>query len=437
MKKYSFLLFVLLSLSISAQNIRTGYHSNSFGLRSSSNPSAFPEAKFVLGFPGLSNLNIGLQIPFSLNESLVVGSDDSLRVSLPKITSNLMENNLISYSLRNQLFHFGMKVGAKKEVFIYIGDEMVLDAGIQFSDKFINYLSKGNAACLNQQMNFDAQKVQFTSYNSFYMGTAVKINKDLEVGARIKFLHGIANVTFDKFNLGFYTDSISSPIYATTLSSDVSILSSGQGAIDDTLEFDPLKNSGFAFDIGATYNFTEKLSASFALNDIGSINWEESNNKLYTTEGVVDFEFSGLTQSSSGAEDLSVQMEEIVDSLITIMEPKQTVGSYSTKLNPNLFIGLSYIINSKHSFSGLYHRRKSIDNVLNTMSLGYQYNLGKSIQLLASGQFINGVSTLASGVVWSPGMVQMHLILDNILAADVFDAKSLFIQFGFSFHFVK
>ena len=69
MKKYTFLLFVLVSLSISAQNISTGYHSNSFGLRSSSNPSAFPETKFVLGFPGLSNLNIGLQVPLSLNET--------------------------------------------------------------------------------------------------------------------------------------------------------------------------------------------------------------------------------------------------------------------------------------------------------------------------------------------------------------------------------
>jgi hypothetical protein len=437
MKKYTFLLFVLVSLSISAQNISTGYHSNSFGLRSSSNPSAFPETKFVLGFPGLSNLNIGLQVPLSLNETLVVGSDDSLRVSLPKMTSNLLENNLISHSLRNQLFHFGMKVGAKKKVFIYIGDELVLDAGIQFSDKFINYLSKGNAAFLNQQMSFDAQKLKFTSYNSFYLGSAVKVNEDLEVGARIKFLNGIANVTFDKFNLGFYTDSTSSPIYTTTLSSDVMIQTSGQGAIEDTLEFDPMKNFGFAIDFGASYSFSEKLSASFALNDIGTIHWEESNNKLYSTNGVVDFEFSGLTQSSSDAEDLELQMEEIVDSLITIMEPQETVGAYSTKLNPNLFIGLSYTLNSKHSFSGLYHRRKSIDEVLNTISLGYQYNLGKSIQLLASGQFINGVGTLASGVVWSPGVVQMHLLLDNILAADVFDAKSLFIQFGISFYFGK
>ena len=31
----------------------------------------------------------------------------------------------------------------------------------------------------------------------------------------------------------------------------------------------------------------------------------------------------------------------------------------------------------------------------------------------------------------------MHLILDNMLAADLFDAKNLFLQLGFSFQFGK
>ena len=68
MKKYLFLFVAMLSLNTAAQNVLTGYHSNAFTLQSSSNPSAFPEANFVLGFPGLSNLSYGLQWPLSLNE---------------------------------------------------------------------------------------------------------------------------------------------------------------------------------------------------------------------------------------------------------------------------------------------------------------------------------------------------------------------------------
>ena len=435
MKKYIVLLLTLFSWSLSAQNIITGYHSKAFTLQSSSNASAFPEANYVLGFPGLSSLSFGIQTPLSLNESLIKGDDDSLRVSLPLISSNLSDLNLFSLSFREQLIHFGMKVGAKKNIYIYIGDELIVDAGTQFSDKFMNYFSKGNAQFLNQQMNFVSQKIDFTSYNSFYIGSAVKVNEKLEVGARIKFLNGIANVTSNKLNLGFYTDSTTSPIYTTTLTSDVLIQTSGQGAVSDTLEFDPSKNTGFAFDIGASYKFSEQLSASFALNDIGSINWESSNNKLYSTEGLKEFVFSGLTQTSYGAEDLELQMEEIVDSLMNTIEPKELSGAYKTTLNPNLFLGVSYDLSSKHNFSGLYHRKKRIDKSINIFSLGYQFNLGSTFQILASGQIMDGVNTIGSGFVWTPGPVQMHLIVDNILMADVFDFKRAFIQMGLSFHF--
>jgi hypothetical protein len=435
MKKYIFLIVCLLGINLSAQSVLTGYHSNSFMLQSSANASVFPEANFVLGFPGLSTLSYSLQWPLSLNELFEKGSDDSLRLSLPLLNSNLLEHNLLSTSFRNQLFQIGFKVGVKKNIFVYAGDELVVDAGMQFSDKFMSYLTQGNANFLNQQMDFNSEKVEITSYNSFYIGSALKVNEELEVGARVKFLKGIANIHTNKFKLGFYTDSTASPVFATTLNADVLLQTSGQGAVNDTIDFDVMLNNGFAIDLGASYKFTEQLSASFAINDIGSIKWAEYNNALYTTDGEVDFVFTGLTQSSSGAEDLQAQMEEISDSLMSIMEPKEIKGSYKTKLNPSLYLGVSYDLNDKHHFSGLYHRKQNIAKAMNVFSLGYQFQLAKSLQLLASCQTIGGVGAIGTGFVWSPSLLQMHFVLDNILVTDVFDAKNFFLQMGLSFHF--
>ena len=70
-------------------------------------------------------------------------------------------------------------------------------------------------------------------------------------------------------------------------------------------------------------------------------------------------------------------------------------------------------------------------------NLGYQYQVAESLQLLTSYQNFNGLSNLGTGFVWSPGVLQMHLILDNMLAADLFDAKNLFLQLGFSLQFGK
>ena len=132
---------------------------------------------------------------------------------------------------------------------------------------------------------------------------------------------------------------------------------------------------------------------------------------------------------------MQAQIENLTDSLLNKMQPHESFGEYSTKLRPSLYTGLSYELDDKHIFSALYNRKKVIDKSINAFSLGYQFQLSKSIQLLASCQTIAGVGAIGTGFVWNPGLLQMHFVLDNILVADVFDAKNFFLQMGLSFHF--
>ncbi len=432
MRKYIFVLLSIVALSLSAQNIHSGYHSNAFILNSNSNPASFPEAKVVIGFPGLSNFSLGLQSPLSFNELFEKGEDDSLRLNIPSVPSFLGENDALLLNARNQLFYFGLKVGKKKNIFAYMGDEIVADIGIKLSTNLFDYLMQGNAQFLNRQMNFKDERLNVSVYNSFYIGVSSIINNKLNVGSRIKLLNGIANVNTDYLNLGIYTDSTSIPIFQTTMLANYNIMTSGL-----TSSSDPLLNSGFAIDLGASYKFNKKFEFSFAINDLGSINWEEVNNEFYTTDGEVEFIIDGLIQSSSGDEDLEAQLEEILDSLTITMEPILTTGSYKTKLNSSVFLGVAYTLNKQHSFSLLFHTRNNLDSRLNVFNLGYQFQVTESLELLASYQNFNGLSNLGTGFVWSPGALQMHLILDNILAADLFDAKNLFLQLGFSIQFGK
>jgi len=391
----------------------------------------------VLGFPAFSNVNLGMQWPLSLNDFLQKQTDDSLHFNLPLLRSNLKNQNILNSSFRTQLFHFGFKVGKKKNVFVYVGDELVVDAGMQFSNKLVDYLTQGNASFINQRMVFDSQKIELTTYNSFYLGTAIKVNKKLEIGARIKILRGIANIHTQKLKFSAFTDSTSSPIFSTALSSDILIQTSGRGAADKSLSFDPKLNKGFAIDLGASYVFTDQFTASIALNDIGSINWDKSNNNLFTTNGEKEFEIVGLSQSSAGGEDLLAQIETLSDSLLLTLQPAEALGAYSTKLNPKFFLGLSYSLTSKHSFSALYNWRRNLSKGASAISLGYQFQLVNSLELLTSLSRFSKNTSLAAGFVWSPGPVQLHVLVDNIMFVDLFNAKSLFLQFGLSFRFGK
>jgi len=125
MRKYIFVLLSIVTLSLSAQNIHSGYHSNAFILNSNSNPAAFPEAKVVIGFPALSHFSLGLQSPLSLNELYEKGEDDSLRLNIPSVPSFLGEKDALLLNARNQLFIWVLKLG-KRKIFLLTSETKLL-----------------------------------------------------------------------------------------------------------------------------------------------------------------------------------------------------------------------------------------------------------------------------------------------------------------------
>lgn len=434
--------FILVSLAviasnIQAQDIHTGYHSNSFLLQSSVNPAIFPQANTIVSFPMLANTSYNFQLPFSLNEILEKGNDDSLRISLPHIASNTSKHNILHGNISRNLFFIGLKVGKKKDIFAYIGDDIYGSFGMNLSGNFIDYLAKGNASFLNNQQYFDDERFEVLAYNKLYLGASYMINNQWNVGARLNFLTGLVNIHSNKMSIGLYTDSTSSPIYQTTISTDMLIQTSGIGLTTDSLEFNPIANRGFSLDLGTSYKYSDEWTFSLAVKDLGAINWSEENSKLYDTEGESSFVIEGLTQTSSGGEDLIDQMEGILDSLTSHLELVGLNKSYKTKLNSNIYLGAHYTLSTKHQFSALFHRTKRMDQGFTVFSLAYHNQLTKSFELLGSYRNLNGINNLGTGFVWNSNAMQLHFIVDNILVFDVFDAKSFAYQFGLSFHFGK
>jgi len=92
-------------------------------------------------------------------------------------------------------------------------------------------------------------------------------------------------------------------------------------------------------------------------------------------------------------------------------------------------------LNDQHSFSFLFNSKKKFDTQFNVYSFGYQFQMAESFQLLTSYQNLSGISNIGAGFVWSPGPLQIHMILENILVADVFDAKNLSVQMGLILNF--
>ena len=56
-------------------------------------------------------------------------------------------------------FLFWFESWEKKNIFAYLGDEIVADLGLKLSTNLFDYLTQGNAQFLNRQMNFKDERL--------------------------------------------------------------------------------------------------------------------------------------------------------------------------------------------------------------------------------------------------------------------------------------
>ena len=441
MKKIIILIFFLVYNFSFSQNIHTGFYSNAHILKLDANPSIFPDKDFVISLPFL-NSNFSFNSPITFNNFFLNDNNDSLKINLPHILSNLDKNEINIFSSRIDIlnFHIGFKFGNKKKYYVYISDKLINDFSLQFSNKFINFISNGNASSLNKINSFNNEKFNNLSYNSLNLGFAYSDNKNFSIGTRFKFLNGLINIDSRKLNLNSYTDSLSNPIYQTTLTSNILLNTSGINSYLDNqnfnLDFNPFLNNGFAFDFGFNYNY-KKWQFNSSITDIGKLNWDSENSTSYSTGGEVNFILDGIQINSSENTDISNEFQTLSDSLLSVMRPVNTEKSYTTNLNRNIFLSTKYNFDKKNSVSILFHNRALFNYNFNSFIISYQCSVSKKIQLLSSYLNTNKISNLSFGTVYTSDILQIHFILDNVLLFDVLDTRNFAFQFGLNFNFSK
>ena len=443
MRKIIRLLFVLYSSVLFAQT-NSGYMSNSFILDSRINPASMPGKTTIIGLPFLSNFSLAGQVPYSLDDVFRTREDDSLLVSIPQILENSHNKNSLYLSLREQVFYVGTTIGFDKKTFLYIGDEFVTNGGFSFSKDFLAYFLEGNGNFLNKKLDFDTEGFGFTSYNSLYIGLSHQIDKQWKAGMRFNYLNGILNLHTERFNTSFHTDSTSRPTYVTDVSADILIQSSGLRLLTDGsngfdfMELDIMGNRGFSIDMGVEYQYDDKLRFSASVTDFGSISWSETNSKHYQTNGNVAYTFSGLDYDDDGENDFQDQINEMTDSLMSVFEIDTLLGSYSTSLPTNIYLGGEYSISKKQSVSLLYQHSKILRKRYGALSLGYQHQLTNSFRGMVNYHIINSsFDNLGLGFVWSPRKFQLYLLVDNVFAWNLQRTESLYFKMGMSIQIRK
>ncbi|MCF8372045.1 MAG: DUF5723 family protein [Bacteroidales bacterium] len=400
----------------------TMYNLHSLSDRHLVNPALTPDCKFYFGFPGLSSINLGYE-----NRGMkileVLENTDHLEDVLSR-------NNSFGFDLRYSPISLGYGIG---KGFITFDISNKTTTGISLPKDLLYFLWNGNKDHIGKMADFSGLKLQASNYFEYSFGYNYQLMDNLKVGAKLKFLRGMVNFDTQSWDMGIYTYE---DTYIWDLHSNIRM----NASIPLTAEFDDQdpeklhdlteqdlsasdfffgnKNRGLGFDLGAVYNYNEKITLSASVIDLFShIKWQSnvlnfSQDTVFTLEGV------DLTPYivPDGADDPDHLWERLIDTISDAFAIKSTQESYKTKIGPRFFLAGDYAVNTWLD-AGLILNGKYYNDKL-YMAYGISGNAQLSRFVSMSGTFTmfgSGSANLGLGFAFNLGPWQLHLITDNIL----------------------
>jgi len=421
-------LMLIFGVSAMAQNQNSIYYLENVPQSNFENPALIPRCNGYLGIPAASAFATTINTNIPINQ-LVQNTDSGWVTPLqeaydynklyPKLASSVaIQLNQVITPLA-----FGFRVGRGYFNFA-IAEKIKLRTGIP-SDLF-KVADKGGFPN-HTTLDLSSFSLKAMYYREFSLGYAYQFSKKLTVGAHVKGLLGIvaAKSAISKFNIQTDTTLWNFDVKGDVYTSfPMDVYPNADGIPDSVIVRDlstsdiiheavlNFSNPGFAVDLGAVYQLSEAWTFSAALNDLGGIVWRRNLNSFHF-DG--NYPFKGIDVNINNYDSINNAVQDLVDSIKTVIKFKSGSDKFSTGLNPKLNLGARYNVNYYFSVSALSHTVFDPDYFQQDFSLGANLNLYHVLTLnLNYNLNIYGVSNVGLGLGLRGGPVQFYLAADHI-----------------------
>lgn len=376
------------------------------------NPAFLPDAKLVIGLPSLSN-----QLNLDNNGIGDWVSENGPRITLDRALNNLEAEN----TLRNAFELETVSVGAYfNDWHISVHHALKLDAVIDFPKTLAQVIGSGNAQFIGETVDL-SHNYQAFSYSEFGLGIGYQVSDQLSIGARIKYLNGIGDISTERGSLFLTTDE---EIYELSLNADYRVNASSlldYNGLDDTesiVQLNDLKinelftsNNSIALDFGAHLQL-DGWHIGLSILDIGGIKWTE-NVRNYTANDT--YEYSGLDLVSAYLEN-EVVAQTVLDSLNQVFSVEETQNSYRTLLPRTAYVHLSHEWEDNWQAGIVLFGEWYQDQFSPALSLQAQRRFGKLLNVGASYSMYDGrFDQLGINAQTQIGPVQLYAMTHQIV----------------------
>jgi hypothetical protein len=367
-----------------SQISNTFYHMYGIPQTNHLNPAFQSECNGYLGFPMLSPLSVNIESdPLSYKD--IFSYDSQLDAMITFMHKNadkqsfldaLKPVNSINFNLgtnplstgwRNGQFYFTLDVTEK------------IDQNFRFTKDFTEFLIYGNqnvdTVNRTQRFNFSETGLDLNYYREFALGVSYNYEDEFQIGARVKLLFGLANMTTRLSDITLKTSEDNWELKSSMML-DVTgpflyipVDSSGY-VIWDSINVDPaveddylgalldnvgtimgINNPGIGIDFGFSFSPIEDLSFSASVIDLGFIRWKKD---AYHLDQSGTIEWEGIEVKLNDDQDYG---EMLLDSVENQLNFTSLEESYLTNLAGKLYVGAAYEINEMVKF-GIVNRTR-------------------------------------------------------------------------------
>lgn len=413
------------------------------------NPATFiPERgyfDFLLGGFNFGVQNIGLKYDnfFRFNN---MGQPTVL--DLDKGIASLRDVNYVNNYFNLDVFSFGRRT--RHGFFTYTHKIREIES-FSYSKDLVQLLAKGNSAFLGARpANIDLG-IAMRAFQEFDFGYQMCLLDQLNVGVRLKFLMGLANVKTDALNIKLYTDP---DTYALSLMAKGIVNATvpyGFDIVDGNLVPDNafnvgalFKNYGAGIDLGAEYKIDNQIGVAAAINDLGVISWNTYSAEL--DAGLQDggsfyhdgaFVFSGITQDHvNGIINDPNYLNHLLDSLSNYYQfgMKKTAG-YKTGLNTNMMVRGYYDFDPENRLSAQIMGYNMGLGMKPAMTIAYTGTFGNKYDVVATYTMMPGsYDNVGVGLSANFGGLMFYVATNNLFGFfNPANISQMNLQFGISF----
>jgi hypothetical protein len=444
------MLIVCLSFSVHAQQ-QLAY---SFGETPQTlmlNPGAETNFKYHYGIPVFSNFSFNAGIKgFDLSQ-LFLNDNQPFDLKFQRLLSGLEEDDYINFNLRIDVLNGGYRYD----------DKTYLSFGFYEEVDFISYLPVdlielgyyGNERFRNRSFSLSQVVMKADIVGVLHAGISRKVNKRLNIGARVKIYSSSLNVETNH-NSGTFTTTDGTNNISQQSLNNVNAEVRTSGLVDADNQF--LENAngllsrtflggnlGLGFDFGMTYHFTPQFEFTASILDFGFIR-HSSNTRIYGAEGDYTFDGINFQYDPANPRDYWQELEDNFDQAVPTTDLADPYTSWRpTKINAAFKYSFGNI-RTKACYTDTYKRYyfTAIGAQINTIMRPrgpqtaftgfFETSLTPKLHTRAT-YTINDFSAtiLGGGLTFQWGKVNVFGVVDNMLGArDLLSANNISFNFG-------